>query len=369
VNDVRWVQIDQNPGGAILYSEHSDACLVQMTMPKINLQQMIGAVDIRISIISLLLCLLAGMPLSAMAQTDLDIDVIRQAAEDVFDQVEIGAGYAAIVDFAVSRDISSATFYPDEVDGVVDPKLKNTKVPFRIFLGGNDTGRRPFVQGHFAYQTLESGFDVLPDEFINSTWTTYGVSIAGGIELPFGEYFKLLPVASVGYGRIENRAKFYGPISESLLEPALSELVFNWNANTVVYGASLGADYRRDIGGFDVEILGSLTHHQIESTSASNEFTSIRGHVTAFDFEVNTVHATPWKLGGYPLSIVGLFGGTKFLGPDSDALGFDHFLEAGIGLEGDVSAKGWKVDSLRLGVKAIFGPDVSGWGLILGYGF
>ncbi|MGB5629967.1 MAG: hypothetical protein WBM57_11405, partial [Woeseiaceae bacterium] len=115
VNDVRWVQIDQNPGGAILYLEHSDACLVQMTMPKINLQQTIGAVDIRISIISLLLCLLAGMPLSAMAQTDLDIDVIRQAAEDVFDQVEIGAGYAAIVDFAVSRDISSATFYPDEV--------------------------------------------------------------------------------------------------------------------------------------------------------------------------------------------------------------------------------------------------------------
>ena len=323
----------------------------------------------RTSIIKVLLCLLAGMPLSGLAQTDQDIDLIRQAAEDVFDQVEIGAGYAAIVDFAVSRDISSATFYPDEVEGVVDPKLISTKVPFRFILGDNDTGRRPFVQGHLAYQTLNSGFDVLPGEFIDSTWTTYGASIAGGIELPFGEHFKLLPVASVGYGRIENRAKFYGPISEALLEPALSELVFNWTANTVVYGASLGADYRRDVGGFDIEILGSLTHHRIESTSASNEFTKIHGHVTAFDFEVNTVHATSWKLGGHPLAIVGLFGGTKVLGPDRDALGFDQFFEAGIGLEGDVSAKGWKVDSLRLGVKALFGPDVSGWGLILGYGF
>jgi hypothetical protein len=323
----------------------------------------------RTSLIKVLLCVLAGMPLPAKAQTDQDIELIRQAAEDTFDQVGLGIGYAAIVDFAVSRDISSATFYPDEVDGVVDPKLKSTKVPFRFVLGSDDTGRRPFVQGHLAYQTLGSGFDVLPGEYVDSTWTTYGASIAGGIELPFGEHFKLLPVASVGYGRIENRAKFYGPISEALLEPALSELVFNWNANSVVYGVSLGADYRRDVGGFDIEILGSLTHHRIESTSASNEFTDIRGHVTAFDFEVNTVHATPWQLGSYPLSIVGLFGGTAILGPDRDALGFDQFYEAGIGLEGDVSAKGWKVASLRLGVKALFGPDVSGWGLILGYGF
>ena len=315
------------------------------------------------------MCLLAGLPLSALAQTDQDIDLLRQTVVDAFDQAEIGAGYAAIVDFAVSRDISSATFYPDADEGVIDPKLKSTKVPFRFFLGSNDAGRRPFVQGHLAYQTLDNGFDVLPDEFIKSTWTTYGASFAGGIELPFGEHFKLLPVASVGYGRIENSAKFYGPISESLLEPALSELVFNWDANTVVYGATLGADYRRDVGGFDVEILGSLTHHRIESTSASNEFTSIRGHVTAFDFEVNTVHATPWKAGRYPLAIVGLFGGTRILGPDDDALGFDRFWEVGVGLEADVSAKGWKVSSLRLGMKALFGPDVSGWGLIIGYGF
>jgi hypothetical protein len=316
-----------------------------------------------------LLYLLAGVPVAALAQTDEEIDLIRQAAQDAFDPVKIGAGYAAIVDFAVSRDISSAAFNPDASDGVIDPTIKSTKVPFRFFLGGNESGRRPFVQGHFAYQTMDAGFDVAPGELVDSTWTTYGASIAGGIELPFGEHFRLLPVVSAGYGRIENRANFYGPLSEAFLEPALSELVFNWDANTVVYGASLGGDYRRDLGSFDLEVLGSLTHHRIESTSASNEFTTIRGHVTALDFELNTVHATPWKLGSYPLSVVGILGGTAVFGPERDALGFDKFFEAGLGLEGDVSARGWKVASLRFGVKAIFGPDVTGWGLILGYGF
>ena len=38
-------------------------------------------------------------------------------------------------------------------------------------------------------------------------------------------------------------------------------------------------------------------------------------------------------------------------------------------LEGDVSSRGWKIKSLRFGVKGIFGPDVKGWGLIIGYGF
>ena len=74
-------------------------------------------------------------------------------------------------------------------------------------------------------------------------------------------------------------------------------------------------------------------------------------------------------LGGYPLSIVGLFGMTSIFGPDRDALGFDRFFETGLGLQGDLSSRGWKVTSLRLGLKAIYGPDVTGWGLIVGYEF
>ena len=72
---------------------------------------------------------------------------------------------------------------------------------------------------------------------------------------------------------------------------------------------------------------------------------------------------------GYRLSIVGLFGGTAIFGPDRDALGFDRFFEAGLGLEADVSSRDWKVSSLHFGLKAIFGADVRAWGLICGYGF
>jgi len=163
------------------------------------------------------LATLLGCPAVAYSQSDPAIDAIRQLAEDSFDSVSIGAGYAAMVDFAVSRDISSATFYPDHTEGLVDPTLKHSTLPFRHVFNPDAPGARPFLQGLFAYQKLASGFDTLPGESIEIEWTPYGASLSGGFEIPLGENLIVLPVISVGYGRLENRASFYGPISESLL--------------------------------------------------------------------------------------------------------------------------------------------------------
>ena len=304
----------------------------------------------------------------AFAQSDELIDAIRDLAKESFDPVKIGAGYAAMVDFAVSRDISSANFYPDTSDGVVDPALKHFQFPIRFVFGDDAESPRPFLQGLVAHQTVESGFDYAPGESVWSEWETWGVSLSGGYDIPLNEHLSLLPVLSVGYGSLENRARYSGPFSEAVLRPALAGIIFDWDSNAVSYGASLGFDYRRDLTGFDIEVLGSLTHHYIESVNAPNEFVDFRGRVSAFDLEVITLHPTPWSMFDNPLSIVGIFGNTRIFGPERDALGFDSFFEAGAGIDLDVSARGWKLKSLRFGAKAIFGPDVDGWGLIIGYG-
>ena len=308
------------------------------------------------------------VPGVASAQSDDVIDAIRELAQETFDPVKIGAGYAAIVDFAVSRDISSESFYPDASDGVVDPSLSHFQFPFRFVFGDDESRPRPFLQGLVAHQTVSSGFDVAPGEFIDAEWKTWGASVSGGYDIPLSEHLSLLPLLSVGYGSLDSRARYAGPISEQLLQPALSGLIFDWDSSAVTYGASLGVDYERSLQGFDIEVLGSVTHHRIESVDAPNDFVDFRGRVSGFDLEVSTIHPTSRKLFGNPLSIVGLFGHTRIFGSERDALGFDSFFEAGAGIELDVSARGWKVRSLRFGAKAIFGADVDGWGLIIGYG-
>lgn len=303
----------------------------------------------------------------ASAQSDDLVEAIRELAKASFDPVKIGAGYAAMVDFAVSRDISSANFYPDVSDGVVDPSLHHLQFPFRFVFGDDDTVARPFLQGLVAHQTVESGFDYSPGEFVFSEWETWGLSFSGGYDIPLTERLSILPVLSVGYGTLESRARYSGPFSEQVLQPALAGLIFDWDTSAVTYGASLGFDYGRKLGRFDLEVLGSVSHHLIESIDAPNEFVDFRSRVSGFDLDARAVHPTPWKLFDNPVSIVGLFGHTRIFGPERDALGFDSFFEAGAGIDLDVSGRGWKLTSLRFGVKAIFGPDVDGWGLIVGY--
>lgn len=303
----------------------------------------------------------------AFAQSDDLVDAIRDIAKETFDPVKIGAGYAAMVDFAVSRDISSANFYPDASDGVVDPSLKHFQFPFRFVFGDDASIARPFLQGLVAHQTVQSGFDFAPGEFISSEWETWGFSLSGGYDIPLSEHLAFVPVLSVGYGSLENRARYSGPISEQLLQPALAGLIFDWDTSAISYGASLGFDYRRRFGRFEIEVLGSVSHHYIESVDPPNEFVDFRSRVSAFDLDASTIHPTPWKMFGNPLSIVGLLGHTRIFGPERDALGFDSFFEAGAGIDLDVSARGWKITSLRFGAKAIVGPDVDGWGFIIGY--
>ena len=280
----------------------------------------------RSSMVLSLLATLLGCPIVAYSQSGPAIDLVRQLAEENFDSVNIGAGYAAMVDFAVSRDISSATFDPDPTEGVVDPTLKHSTLPFRHVFNPDAPGARPFLQGLFAYQKLASGFDTLPGEYIETEWTTYGASLSGGFEIPLGENLVVLPVISVGYGRLENRASFYGPISESLLQPALSGEIFNWDSNSVTYGASIGMDYRRKLSRFEIEVLAGLTHNFIESVNAPSKFTDFQGQATVFDLEINTVHPTNWEIAGSPLAIAGLFGNTEFFGPQREALGSPAFL-------------------------------------------
>ena len=303
----------------------------------------------------------------AAAQSDDLVDAIRELAKATFDPVKIGAGYAAMVDFAVSRDISSANFYPDAGAGVVDPSLHHFQFPLRFVFGDDEAAARPFLQALVAHQTVESGFDIAPGEFVASEWETWGFSLSGGYDVPLGEHLSFLPVLNVGYGSLDNRARYSGPLSEQVLQPALAGIIFDWDTSAITYGASLGFDYRRPLGRFDIEVLGSISHHLVESINAPNEFVDFEGRVSGFDLDARAIHPTPWKLFGNPLSVVGLFGHTRIFGPERDALGFDSFFEAGAGIDLDVSARGWKLTSLRFGLKAIFGPDVDGWGLVIGY--
>ena len=306
----------------------------------------------------------------AAAQTiDDTIAEIRDAAVKDFDREKIAAGYGTLISFAVNPHISAARFYPDEGEGIYDVELKASRIPYRYVFDSDGDGPTPFVQGVLAYQTLDAGFTVTPDDVIEGRWRTVGGALTGGMIVPVGEHLDLLAGVNVGVGRIDNEAVYRGPIATQILEPALRELVFDWSTDAMVYGLVVGADYRGNIGGRRFQLDGSITHHWLESFNESNEFVAFNSTATAADLKYTMTLMPDFSIGQYPVTTVGLLGATTFIGPQRDALGFTEFFEAGLALEADISKHGWGIRSLRFGLKAIVGPDVTGWSLIVGRGF
>jgi len=325
----------------------------------------------RYDVILLALCVLLAPIAPAHSQTATDelIDQLRRDALENLNPDSLGAGYAAMLSLAVSPDISAATFYPDPGAGIDDTRLKVFKLPIRHVFNREGEGVRPFVQGLFAYQTLDAEFNVLIDESIRSDWRTVGGALSAGVEIPLREQLSLLTAVTFGIGRLQNEAVYNGAIAENFIQPALAGLAFDWEARAHVYGASIAADYRRKIGNFDLEVHGSLTHHEVKTYDSSNEFIAFDTGTTTLDIDVNSVHPTSLKLADAPLSLVLLVGNTTFLGPNRDALDFDSFFELGAAIEADVSARGWRIKTLRFGAKAIVGENVTGWSLVVGHSF
>ncbi|NVK42807.1 MAG: hypothetical protein HWE39_16310 [Oceanospirillaceae bacterium] len=317
----------------------------------------------------MLLTALLSQPLHA-ALTDEELEAARSAVLEGFDPKRLGSGYAALVSFAVSPQISTASFRPDAgSDGIDDPELDVYRIPLRFVFGDDDGSPRPFVQGVLAYQDLYAKLDPGFGESIESDWETYGLMINGGWEFPVNEHLVLLPTLSLGYGRLENSADYSGLISETVLRPAFKGILFDWETDAVVYGAALGVDYRRRVGSFDTELLASLSRNRIETFNESSEYIEFESGVTAFDVEFNAAHATGLSLGRHPLDWVLLLGHTRFYGSNRDALGFSHFSEAGLALQLSPRPGGHRNDVWRLGLKTIFGDDVDGWSLVFSHDF
>ena len=225
------------------------------------------------------------------------------------------------------------------------------------------------MQANFDYLSTTAGFDITEGESIDAEWRIFGGSIMVGAEIPVGKNLKVIPVIDGGLMRMESRAEYNGTLSNLIVKSAFDGLLFNWDVDAWVIGIGLGVDYRRTLKSVDFNAYGSLTSNYIKTYDASNDLLEFDSQVTTFDINLDTVFPTGISISGFPLAVVVTLGNTTFLGPNRDGTGFEYFFEGGLSLEVNLSEKNWNLQTLRLGLKGIYGEDVTGWSLIIGYQF
>jgi len=314
--------------------------------------------------------LMGALIISQAGQAQLDDETIAEVRNSYIGSElkpkEIGASYAALVSFAVNPEIATAKFHPDTPNSISETSLKASRLPFRFSLNSPDDGDPLyFMQGLLARETMDATIRVTPDEYMLSRWETFGLSVTGGAEFPLNEKLSLITAGTVGVAHLQNDTSYRGEQVESVIRPIFDNFLLNWNARSVLVGASLALDYQRTWDSHYLDIHTSLSHNQLDSFNESGELIKIQGGITTLDAEVQSIHPLQYQLADHPLSIVFIGGATAFLGPNRNALGFNSFAEAGVGLQVDVTEYHWGIKALRVGYKRIVGKKVDGWALII----
>ena len=125
---------------------------------------------------------------SPQAKGDFQLgDSVRGVLDDVSDFVsarlgpdQVGASYAALINFAGNPDIATATYYIDSVQGA-EATLNVGRFSFRhsFFEEGDDW--RPFIQGLVPYEQLRYDLDVgEKGDAADAHWDGVGLVPHGG---------------------------------------------------------------------------------------------------------------------------------------------------------------------------------------------
>jgi len=294
---------------------------------------------------------------SAVAQLDL---MDRKLAK------QLGAGYAAMINFAENPDIATARYYIDS-DSAEDPTLRVLR------LSGEHAFRRdgqdwyPFLQVHAPYMTYDATVDLGKNGYINSEWDTVGAIFTTGLAFPLTTNLFIKPAVATGYVRLENRAHYHGNVEG--LEPILKGIIFDWTSEAWLLGAALWFDYERRYKALELSLHAGASHNLIETIRTVRGDVEFSSYATTLSLNGETTYPTSLKPMGYPLSLINMLGLTSFAGPYRDELGFAYFVDAGLAIETDISRHGWIVKRFRLGAKGIYGEDVIGWSAILSWKF
>ena len=304
----------------------------------------------------------------AQTSTDARISAIREQSAKTMGPDRYGSAYAALISSAVNPDISTAT-YDIKAANVNDPTLRVIRVPLRHVFNPDKPGARPFVEATLTHQTYDISVDIAPDESVQNEWRADGGTFGGGMELPVTTELTVVPSLHAGLVRLESDASYRGEVSNTILRPALQGIVFDWVVDAGIAGASLWTEYKHSCKNFDLNLAAGLSHNYVETLSSSSGLIDFSSQATTVGAQAETVHPLGKSLAGCPLALVVNAGNTTFLGDARDALGFNYYFDTGLALETDLSGKVWSISKLRLGAKVIYGEDVTGWSLIMGYRF
>ena len=303
------------------------------------------------------------------------IDRLRVAARQKLQDLQYYDFVADFVNINLYPDIGSSVY---DISDYGDSSINILKIPFSHEFD-SEMKWTPFVEfnlGLFRSNSyiadLQNRFEfdaILEDSEVTSDWKGISLLIGGGASTQISDHWSFKPSVDFAWSYFENESEFSGP-GRDVFFKILNGLATDWEVNTYTYIASLQADYEREVAGMTIQLIEKFSylytqfdHHDEILNDFNSKDTIWASRIDVEDsFEV---HLWGWELGW------SLFAGHyRFDLSDSELMGLiKYYNEVGGYL---ITAPGKKilgVSRVRLGTSYIFGNNISGYSIGLGFDF
>lgn len=327
----------------------------------------------------LLFCIAFFSPSSTSAQIPLppqdQIDRLRAAARLKLQELQYYDFVADFVNINLYPDIGSSSY---DISDYGDSSISMVKIPFSHDFD-IDKAWTPFAEFNLGLFGSTSHVENLQDRFefaqsfpeaeVTSDWKGVSLLAGGGVSFPISDHWFIKPSADLAFSYFENESEFSGPGSE-LFFKILNGLATDWEVNTYTYIVSLQADYEREVAGVNLKLIEKLSflHTQFDHhDEILNDFYSSDTILSSrVDLEDNFgIDLWGWELGWNFFA-----GHYRFDLSDSKLMGVvKYYNEVGAYLTTGPGNPVFGVSRARFGMSYIFGSNITGFSIRLGFDF
>ncbi len=305
----------------------------------------------------------AGLACAAPAQS---LDELRDAVRDVVRTTRYPLFVASFLGMSEEAELSGGSFRIDADGPTTDVGV--TTFPLRLELDLGEALPGFLFEGNLGYATaridvpdLYSGAAPALATSVTATYATYGGYAAFGPRLLLGDDWELDALVGAGYARVESDARYGGP-GAAVTAALLDGILFNWDADYLIYGGTLLL--RREVWHWGSVTVAPELRYDLRRVdplavddAALDEADTVQWLVPRLAFE----GPTGWSWRDGDVAWVASLGGKVFDRDTADAIGFGEYLELSAGLRWECQQDLPLLSRVGLNAALFYGDDVRGW--------
>jgi hypothetical protein len=276
---------------------------------------------------------------------------------------DIAAQIQSLINFTALPDIATARFTITAEPPASDARLTTLKLPWKREWPLQDTPLRLYTEANLGLLQAEQE-GATPEILIDARWRAISGLGGIGIAVPISRRLRVRPVFNLVYSYLRNDTDLDGPRAPELSK-LLDDTIINYHVNAVGIGGTLEIAYEGRVEPYGIELTGSFSHLHTEAFEASSQLLETATDAQTFNARAELTGPTGFKILNRPVGWRFLLAGTGLTGSQVDALGFPYFIQAGGGLDIDISRDVDEVDRIGFQFAAVKGEGVSGYALEL----